>query len=355
MTSRKLIISLAVIVVLIILALGLFFILKKIPAKNIEVENLSSKESKVSELPAAESEQIKKSPISGLPCQNYNHRPIAVMLSEDSAARPLSGLTDADLVIEMPVITNTMTRLMAVYVCGQPQEIGSVRSARHDFIPLAMGLDAIFAHWGGSHFALDKLNAKIMDNIDGLPNPYDAFYRKSNVPMPHNGFTSIERLDKAAGQLSFRLDGKFEGYPHFQVDSQQTIGAESKNLLINYPYPCNVRYKYQPETNTYLRFRAGQPEMDKLSDKQVEAKNIVIMRAASRQIEGPYYNDVDVEGQGSCQIYQNGKVVECAWQKDKQNQASKLFFYDKNGQEIKFVPGQIWIEIIEPDQKIVWQ
>ena len=27
----------------------------------------------------------------------------------------------------------------------------------------------------------------------------------------------------------------------------------------------------------------------------------------------------------------------------------------KNGQEIKLVPGQIWLEIIEPEQKISWQ
>jgi len=39
------------------------------------------------------------------------------------------------------------------------------------------------------------------------------------------------------------------------------------------------------------------------------------MRAFSKQIEGPDYNDLDLEGTGECQIYQNGIVLDCLWQK----------------------------------------
>ena len=79
------------------------------------------------------------------------------------------------------------------------------------------------------------------------------------------------------------------------------------------------------------------------------------MRAASRQIEGPDYNDVDVDGQGECEVYQNGLAISCLWHKSKADSKSKLYFLDEDNQEIKFVPGQIWIEIVEPEQNIVWQ
>jgi hypothetical protein len=117
------------------------------------------------------------SSITGEKCVNYNRRPIAVMMANDAINRPLSGISQADLVVEMPVITGGITRLMAIYGCETPDEIGSVRSARHDYIPLALGFDAIFAHWGGSHFAYDKLNKKIIDNLDAMINPYNSFYR----------------------------------------------------------------------------------------------------------------------------------------------------------------------------------
>ena len=307
------------------------------------------------------------SPISGLVCHNWSRRPIAIMLAGDNVARPLSGLSEADLVFEMPVITGEITRLMAVYVCGQPEEIGSLRSARDDFIPLAKSLDAIYAHWGGSHFAYQKLKKKIIDNLDALPNPYNAFYRKPGIQPPHNGFTSMERLINSAKKLGYRLEGKFEGYQHYQISDVRYQMSDKKGVLkINYPYPYNVEYQYNPKTNSYLRWRGNKPEIDRNNNSQIETKNVVIMRARSYQIEGQY-NRVEVEGFGEMVIYQNGQEIKGRWQKDKTNQkspegmpsasygASKLYFFDENEQEIKFVPGLIWIEIIEPDKEVKWK
>lgn len=293
----------------------------------------------------------KTSPLSGLVCSNYQRRPIAVVLAEDPVTRPLSGLSEADLVIEMPVITNSITRMMAVFVCNEPKEIGSLRSARHDFIPLAMGLDAILVHWGGSHFALDRLNKGVMDNIDALVNPYNAFYQKNGIPQPHNGFTSMGRLIKAAVKLGYRLENRFEGYSHTKDEARR---PHDRILRINYSYPYNVSYQYNPETNSYLRYRTNLKEIDKNNNKQIEAKNIVVMRVFSKQIEGPDYNDLYLEGRGECQVYQNGIVIDCTWEKSERSPKSKLRFLDENNREIPFVPGQVWIEIVEPRQEVKW-
>lgn len=122
-------------------------------------------------------------------------------------------------------------------------------------------------------------------------------------------------------------------------------------LKIGYPYPYNIEYKYNPETNSYLRWRGGKEEIDKNNKKQVEAKNVAVMRAQSRQIEGDY-NDVDVEGEGEAIVYGNGEEVKGKWSKDPANKLSKLYFYNEKGEEIKFVPGPIWIEIIEPGKSV---
>lgn len=318
--------------------------------RSIVIENFESKETK--EASEANNEnQI--NPITGLRCENYNRRPIAVMLAEDPITRPLSGISFADLIIEMPVITGSITRMMAVFGCESPAEIGSVRSARHDFIPLAMGLDAIYAHWGGSHFALDKLNAGIIDNIDALKNPYNAFWRKSDKPAPHNGFTSIARLVNAAQKLGYRLVNKFEGYPHLK-NPKPAINSKAR-LTVGYSGHYKVYYIYNPKTNSFKRWRDGIPEIDKINQEQVEVQNVVIMWAASRQIEGPYYNDVDIEGMGGALVYRNGEEIEGTWEKKGFYKATKLYFFDKEGKEIEFVPGKIWIEIVEPYQEVKWE
>ena len=328
-----------------ILALGLIFVWQK-TGRTIDIGT-----GQVTK-PLEQIKQGEANPLNGLFCKNFQRRPLAVVLAEDPVTRPLAGLSQADLVFEMPVITGSITRLIAVYVCNLPDEIGSLRSARHDFIPLTMGLDAILVHWGGSHFALDQLDNGVMDNIDAMANPYNTFYQKRGIPQPHNGFTTGEKLINGVQKSGYRMIGQFEGYPYQDsVASQKDV----KTLRIDYSYPYNVKYVYDPETNSYSRYRANSPEMDRNSNQQIRAKNIVVMRAFSRQIEGPDYNDLDIEGTGKCQVYQNGEVINCTWQKSKSDFSSKLYFLDDNDQEIPFVPGQVWIQIVEPSQNITWR
>ncbi|MDF1498486.1 MAG: DUF3048 domain-containing protein [Patescibacteria group bacterium] len=298
-----------------------------------------------------EDENKDKSLISGIKCDNAKARPFAVMLAGDLEAWPVSGVSSADLVIEMPVVTNGITRYMAFYVCSEPAEIGSIRSARHDFIPLAMGFDAIYAHWGGSHFALDKLNSGIMDNVNALYLDGSVFYRKPGLPKPHDGFTTIERLREYSQRMNYRLESKFEGYSFYENESPIDKNGE---LKIGYHSVFGVDYNYDFETNSYLRYKGKKEDKDRLTSEQISVKNVVIMFAASRQIEGQY-NDMDVEGEGDATVYQNGWEIKGKWKKDKADMKSKLYFFNEAGEEIKFVPGKIWIQVVQTNQKVEWK
>ena len=296
-------------------------------------------------------------PLSGVRCKNYDRRPLAVMIAEDSEARPLSGLSSADVVIEMPVVTGSITRMMAIFVCSDSEEIGSVRSARHDFIPLALGYDAIYAHWGGSKMALDELKRGIIDNLDALPNLFNVFYRKNGIPMPHDGFTSVKRMMNASGNLGYRLTSNFEGYEFIELDTALSYDGVSNQMAgqvleIGYRRPYNIRYEYYPNLNSYLRWRGGVKEIDALTGEQVSAKNIVVMRAASRQIGGGY-NDIDILGRGRASVYRNGEKISGEWVKEKA--IDVLRFYDSLGEEVQFVPGSIWIEVVEPTTEVVYK
>src|SRR3989339_1786239 len=116
---------------------------------NIEISNKNG----------VENVKKEKSTLVGIECENYYARPYAVMLSSDKEARPLSGIGEADMVFEMPVVENGFTRMMAVYQCNRPKELGSVRSSRLDFVPLALGLNAIYAHFGGEKEVLEELDS----------------------------------------------------------------------------------------------------------------------------------------------------------------------------------------------------
>ena len=112
-------------------------------------------------------------------------------------------------------------------------KIGSVRSARHDFLEIAEGLDAVFVHWGGSVYAYDALKQRNVDDIDGMTYSNTYFYRDRtrNVGMEHTGCTDGERLAKAFERLNLRSEanqanrapfvfaqeGKLEAFPAAHV------------------------------------------------------------------------------------------------------------------------------------------
>jgi len=308
--------------------------------------------------------ELSISAISGIRSENGNRRPFAVMLAGDETVRPLAGIGQADLVVEMPVIENGINRMMAVYVSENPKDIGSVRSARHDFIPLAKGLGAIFVHWGGSHFALDELDKGVIDHLDAVVNLHNTFYRKKGIARPNNGFTTMDRMVNSSEKLGY--DIFIVGEPAFaksygqskksygeasiisekdwdpDVDGWEYLGTDIK---INYPGKFGVEWKFNSLNKLYYRFRGGTAEIDKNTGKQVTATAIAVLKADSRHLEGQY-NDIDIEGSGKLTIYQQGYILKGEWEKDKDDQSSPMKFLNLYGNEIQLIAGQKWWEII---------
>lgn len=277
-----------------------------------------------------------KSLIAGIECENYNARSVAVMMSSDEEARPLSGIGEAEMVFEMPVVDTGFTRMMAIYQCNRPPEIGSVRSSRMDFVPLALGLNAIYAHFGGEREVLQELRSGIIDNIDGLRYDGEYYYRKKSIPRPHNAFTTSNLIAKISSKLGYNTAGSVE-YPH---DEGKNRGEVSPPPVFAKDY--QVIWAYNKGSNSYFRSRANKPEIDKNTNRQVEAKNIVIMKTIWTPVNKDYIR-VTMVGSGEAVVYKNGEAISGTWKKA--HDKAKPYFYDKKGEEIKFVPGSIWIEI----------
>ncbi len=347
------------------------------------------RKNRISQIKAENKQEMKKtpsneplneknvSPISGLACDNWNRRALAVMQPADVTARPAAGFSQADMVIEMPVITASVTRLMAIYICNTPKEVGSMRSARHDFIHLAKGLDAIFASWGRSesHYENSKIGlAKgILDrgeieniNCNGdagksanacLTNPC---FRKAGMKRGvDSGYAHPQEFWNCAKDFGYRMENNFIGYPH-QKEAPLSERPKSGHLRVAFAGLFAVDYDYDQKTNTYLRTWGKKIDRDRNNNKRIAPKNVVVLIAKSEQVEGQYNNVqlgdpwYDTTDTGEAYYYMNGKEYRGTWKKDKSDIASKLYFYDENGEEIKFVPGQIWVEILEPGQRLKW-
>ena len=285
------------------------------------------------------------SAISGLPCARASRRPVAVMLASDAEARPLSGIGQADMVFEMPVTPNGITRMMAVYQCNEPKEIGSIRSARYDFIPLAQGLDALLVHWGGEKDALDALNGGIIDNIDALKYEGSTFFRKSSLPRPHNGFTTSALLGQRTESLGYRATTSLDPYAHLTRRMDRSIGSLEDTLRVSWPQNMDVTFRYDAATNTYLRFRGGLPEMDVATNAQVRASTIVRVDTTASFLHDQYIR-VDTVGNGVATIWQEGRRINARWKKTRPT--DMLQFTDAGGVPIALTVGTVWVLIDAP-------
>lgn len=356
-------------------------------AKNVKQIKLKEDESSQNSQPVNDGPV---SPISGLSCDNWNKRPVAVMQPADIQARPAAGFSEADMVIEMPAYTSSVTRLMGVYLCNIPDEIGAIRSSRHDYIALASGLDAFFIHWGGSHFALDLLKENVIDHIDCMNTNYcERWAISGKMRMEDTGHIKKEKILQAMDDLGIKRENNFSGYPHkgeLPLEERPAGG----HLRVAFAKPYDAEYDYDKESNSYLRTWGEEADTDKNNDKRIAPKNIAVLFAKSEQIvntkdykglglQSPWdgveeikntgvesisgrYNNVqigdpwyDESDSGPARYYMNGKEYAGNWKKDKSKIDSKLFFYDESGKEIQFVPGQIWVEILEPGQNLRWE
>jgi hypothetical protein len=132
-------------------------------------------------------------------------------------------------------------------------------------------------------------------------------------------------------------------------------------LRVGFAGPYAADYDYDKATNSYLRSWNKVADTDANNGKRLVPKNVAVVIASSEQIEGQYNNvqigdpQFDSVSEGDAFYYFNGKETKGRWKKDKSKWASKLFMYDESGQEVKFVPGQIWVEILEPGQALKWE
>lgn len=278
-------------------------------------------------------------------------RPFAVMIENSIAARPQSGLDQADVVYEA-LAEGGITRMMAIYACSgdNASSIGPVRSARSYFVDWVEGWEAIYAHAGGSPDALSLIDE---DEILDLQNFGDGiyFWRSRDRSSPHNLYTSYEGLKGFAEKLGYDLEGDYKELT-FKDDIAVPERPEGQEIVVNFSsYNYRVGWVYQKTSNSYLRYLAQEADRDLVSDKQIIAKTIIVMRIKQNLMNNNSQRlYMDTTGSGQALIFQDGQVIEGSW--EKKFKGDRETFYDQNGEEMALNRGQIWIEIVKPETKI---
>lgn len=276
--------------------------------------------------------------------EQADRRPVAVMMSNDKAALPQYGINRAGVVYEAPV-EGGMNRFLAILEDYDDLErIGSVRSCRTYYTYFAREFDAIYAHFGQSTFALPYLEQ--VDNINGLSEGSQAFFRSSDKKSPHNAYTSAGRLQQTIEKLGYRqeYDASYRGHYRFtrngqQVQMENALDAERvvPGYALNHAY-----FEYDEKDGLYHRYQYGSEH--KGAEGPITVKNIIFQYCSVGHYATTEYLDIDLHTGQYGYYITNGRAIPISWRKD--GEYGVTHYYNTENEEITLNQGKTWVCII---------
>lgn len=283
-------------------------------------------------------------------------RPVAVMVNNVQKAMPQYGVSQADLIFEIPV-EGDATRFMALYgdYTKVPQ-VCPIRSCRYYFPALSQGFDAFYVNWGIDDTIADYLEALDLDQIEGITNTGGLFGRdqeklSQGYAVEHTGFFDGTKLVSYIESKGLRTDLKEEkkgaAFLFNGMDEQlKPEGSDCTQVEVQFGAQSSA-FTYDAEKKVYLKQINGTPQADGKTGEQLAFTNVLVLETEISVRDEVGHKKIDWDGGANAKGYyiSNGGVQEIHWSKDENNEESYLRFYDLNGNEIKINRGKSYIAL----------
>lgn len=290
----------------------------------------------------------KASPLTGVEVEPaLAERPVTAVVIENSPdARPQSGLKQSGIVFEA-IAEGGITRFIAFYQEDRPELLGPVRSLRPYFVDWVQTYDAAVGHVGGSAEAMAEVQDFGLKDLDQFFNA-DTYWRATDRYAPHNVYTKFDNLDATSKAKGF-TKSDFEPLPRKKAEPLATAKAKQITISIS-SYLYQVDYTYDPGTNSYTRFLAGEPHVDR-EKGQIKPDVVIALKVPNSIVSGFRY-DYELVGSGEAYIFQDGNVVEGNW--NRADRSAQFKFTDAAGKVVQLNPGQTWVTATSPGNEVTW-
>lgn len=295
------------------------------------------------------------SPTTGLPASGEAYTPILLVLDNAEDAYPHWGVSQADILFQVPNAGAGATKLMALFADQYPELAGGSRSARATMVPVAKAWDAAVAFAGGPELDNNNIDpSKLMSKFgmwkEGLCYNLLGSYsqREKFVSNPHNLSAQIRKIHE-----NLLEDGaEFTKHPFYFTSEPRTEGATAEFIEIlhygdkkeNDSNPASAAtYTYNAELGAYIRTNSSGDYVDRDNGQVVPFANVIVMRTKIQWNDGYLYLKDHLIGDGVAEIFQNGKYVRGAWVRSSQD--GRIVFVGPDGEELAMQRGKTFIVI----------
>lgn len=281
-------------------------------------------------------------------------RPYALVINNSTVATKVqTGLDKAYMIYEFPV-EGGLTRLMALYKDVEDITIGTLRSARHNFLDYVFEHDAIFVCFGWSHYAEDDMKSIGINYINGVVHS-GPFWRDNpeNLAVEHTAYTSMNKLKDFANSKSYSKTTENDLVLNYSEEEIDLSKMESHQIANNISIPAGgetTTYQYEKETGLYKRMVNGTDNVDYKTKAQYKTKNIIVQKINTKMANDNYYWDLETIGAGGGYFITNGYAIPIKWSKTSRTEKTKYTYL--NGEEVVLNDGQTYIQLQSTKQKL---
>ncbi|MDB1086621.1 DUF3048 domain-containing protein [Streptomyces sp. ACA25] len=262
---------------------------------------------------------------------------LAVKIDNVRAARPQTGLDQADLVY-VEQVESGLSRLLAVYSGSLPEHIGPVRSAREADLELLEQFGSPALGYSGAQSAL-------LPDIAAAPlypvapeNAPGAFERRPQRAAPHNLYLDPTAVLAAAPDadppqdIGFRFGDAPEG------------GEPTPEYSVGFPN-ADFSFTWSGQEDRWLIGMDGTAALTEQGDR-LTAATVVVQHVLIRPSElqdrwgnvTPYSETV---GSGTAQVLRDGQAFQATWERPDAGGGTE--FTDPDGERLPFSEGPVWV------------
>ena len=288
-------------------------------------------------------------PLTGLPREDLTPHPaVAVKVENTAAARPQSGLEDADIVFEEQV-EGGITRYNAVFHAHTPEEIGPVRSVRPMDPGIAAPFGGMLVYSGGTPAFESRVPASGLRGFNE-DQALGALYRVKFRAMPHNLYLSIPKLyEKVGKDRTIEPDAPqifdFANPDQGERPTAVSSGVPANSLVARFPslvagYTWIGSRWQRSDGGVASSARSGAP----LQTDNVVVVLTTIINTGAKDAAGSAVPETVLTGSGTAYVASGGSIAQVTWSKD--SEGSPLVLTDSAGASVLLNRGTTWIELL---------
>ena len=278
-------------------------------------------------------------PLTGLLVEkNQIGCPVSIVIDNFPASYPLSGLDKASFIYEV-LVEGGITRYLAVFdSLFLPNKVGPVRSARPYFIFLAEQYKGVFAHAGGSPDALELIKKGVrFYDLDEISQG-DYFWRDDSRNPPYNLYTSSKLIREFIKEN--KITDCFSDFIPFSYSSNEEYWPyHGQEVNVYFSSKKKTTWEYIDSDQVYWDKQAG-----------IKVKNLVVLKTRMEVVDDIGRLFVDLNSGGDALFFKQGKTSLGEWEK----QGNRIYFYDKDNNEISLIPGTTWVGIVSVDDLVTY-